>query len=198
MKGSNFIVVLETTYSTYGLRLLKFYLKPTKQKFYTSTTHVEIADKFWNIILGREPSSEKRTGFVFLDIQFRMVSSGMLRRVTLVRTDVSKEISASFIRVTRIGELETTLAVTSNRRTLRRLIITASIVSSSPILVTLMKEALNSFETWFLQESHGVTSQKTPLFIVATARTSNLRYSWIRLIQWTRDCMTRNAIERGK
>jgi hypothetical protein len=34
-----------------------------------------------------------------------MVSSGMLRRVALLRTDVSKERSASFIRVTRIGEL---------------------------------------------------------------------------------------------
>jgi hypothetical protein len=44
----------------------------------------------------------------------------MLRRVALVRTDVSEEHSASFIRVTRIGELETTLAVTSNRRTLQR------------------------------------------------------------------------------
>jgi hypothetical protein len=49
-----------------------------------------------------------------------MVSSGMLRRVALVITDVSEELSASFIRVTIIGELETTLAVTSNRRTLRR------------------------------------------------------------------------------
>jgi hypothetical protein len=44
----------------------------------------------------------------------------MLRRVTLVRTDVSEELSASFIRMIRIGELGTTLAVTSNRRTLRR------------------------------------------------------------------------------
>jgi hypothetical protein len=49
-----------------------------------------------------------------------MVSSGMLRRVALVRTNVSEELRASFIRVTRIDELETTLAVTSNRRTLRR------------------------------------------------------------------------------
>jgi hypothetical protein len=47
-----------------------------------------------------------------------MVSSRMLRRVALVRTDVSEELSASFIRVTRIGELGTTLALASNRRKL--------------------------------------------------------------------------------
>jgi hypothetical protein len=39
----------------------------------------------------------------------------MLRCAALVRTDVSEELSGSFIRVTRIDELETTLAVTSNR-----------------------------------------------------------------------------------
>jgi hypothetical protein len=39
----------------------------------------------------------------------------MLRRVALIGTDVSKEHGASFIRVTRIGELGTTLAVTRNR-----------------------------------------------------------------------------------
>jgi hypothetical protein len=49
-----------------------------------------------------------------------MVSSGMLRHVALVRTNVSEELSVSFIRVTRIGELGTTLAVTSNRHTLQR------------------------------------------------------------------------------
>jgi hypothetical protein len=38
----------------------------------------------------------------------------MLRRVALVRTDVSEELSASFIRVTRIGELRTTLTVSSS------------------------------------------------------------------------------------
>jgi hypothetical protein len=64
-----------------------------------------------------------------------MVSPGMLRRVALVRTDVSEEPNASFIRVTRIDELGTTLAVT------------ASVVPSSLILVTLMKEALGSSET---------------------------------------------------
>jgi hypothetical protein len=42
-----------------------------------------------------------------------MVSSGLLRHVALVRTDVSEEPGASFIRVTTIGELGTTLAVTN-------------------------------------------------------------------------------------
>jgi hypothetical protein len=46
-----------------------------------------------------------------------MTSSGMLRRVALVRTDVSEELSASFIKVTRISELGTMLPVTSNRHT---------------------------------------------------------------------------------
>jgi hypothetical protein len=93
----------------------------------------------------------------------------MLRRVALVITDVSEERSASFIRVTRIGELETTLAVTSNPGTLRRittflrsvpgLIVTANFVSSSPILVTLMKEALTSSET---SEVTRTTRRKIP------------------------------------
>jgi hypothetical protein len=65
----------------------------------------------------------------------------MLRRVALVRTDVSEEPSASFIGVTRIGELGTKQATTSNRRTLRRNF------SQHAILATLMKEALCSSET---------------------------------------------------
>jgi hypothetical protein len=47
-----------------------------------------------------------------------MTSSGMLRLVALVRTEVSEERNASIIRVTRMGELETTLAITDNRPTL--------------------------------------------------------------------------------
>jgi hypothetical protein len=76
-----------------------------------------------------------------------MVSSGMLRWVALVRTDVSEELSASFIRMTRIGELGTTLAVTSNRQSMHQLLVTAGVVSSSPILVTLIIEVPSSSET---------------------------------------------------
>jgi hypothetical protein len=77
-----------------------------------------------------------------------MVSSEILHSVALVRIDVSEELSASFIRVPRIGELVTTLAVTLVfLRSVRRLLVTASVVPSSPIPVTLMKEALSSSET---------------------------------------------------
>jgi hypothetical protein len=76
----------------------------------------------------------------------------MLRRVVLVRTDVSEKLSASIISMKRIGELGM-LAVTSNRRTtqflhsVRRLQVTANVVPSVPILVTLMMEELSSSET---------------------------------------------------
>jgi hypothetical protein len=55
----------------------------------------------------------------------------MLRRVALVITDVSEDLSASFLSV---------------RRSVRRLLVTASVVPISSILVTLMKEALSSSE----------------------------------------------------
>jgi hypothetical protein len=65
----------------------------------------------------------------------------MLRCVALVRIDVSEESSSSIIRVTRICELGT-LAVTSNRRTLRRIT-----MWERNLLVTLMMETLGSSET---------------------------------------------------
>jgi hypothetical protein len=54
----------------------------------------------------------------------------MLRRVALVRTDISEELSTLVF-----------------LRSVRRLLFTASIVPTSPILVTLMKEALSSSKT---------------------------------------------------
>jgi hypothetical protein len=72
----------------------------------------------------------------------------MLRHLALVRTYVSEEHIVPIIRVTRIGELGTTLAVTSNRSTLQRN--TANVVSRAPILVTLMMEAIRPSETSFL------------------------------------------------
>jgi hypothetical protein len=92
----------------------------------------------------------------------RMVSSEMLRRVALVRIHVSEELSPSYIRVTRIGKIGTTLTVTSNRRTLRflrsvrRLLVAASVVPSSPILVTLMKETLKFLRNVCSYKSHTV------------------------------------------
>jgi hypothetical protein len=64
-----------------------------------------------------------------------MPSSEILRRVALVRTDVSEERMASIIKVIRIGELGTTLAVTSS---MPRLLVTAKVVPSSSSLATLM------------------------------------------------------------
>jgi hypothetical protein len=71
----------------------------------------------------------------------------MLRRMALVRTDVSEEPSASITTVKRISELGTASAVTHNRITQLRLLVTANAVSSPLILFTLMMEALRSSET---------------------------------------------------
>jgi hypothetical protein len=80
----------------------------------------------------------------------------MLRRVALVKTDVSEEFGASFNRVTRI-------------------------VPSLSIIVTLMKEALGSPKRFFLQEPHGVTSQKTPFFnIKSLFSLRNMRLNTVR------------------
>jgi hypothetical protein len=69
----------------------------------------------------------------------------MLPLVVVVRTDVSKERITSIISVKIFGEVGMPLAVTNNRNTLRRntrLPITANVVPSSPILVTLMMKAI--------------------------------------------------------
>jgi hypothetical protein len=99
--------------------------------------------------------------------------------VALVRTYVSEELSASFIRVTRIGELGTTLAVTCS---VRRLLVTASVVRSSPILVTLIKQALSSFETSVLLRATRRTIPEDA--ILHGHRRENFK-SYIALTGWT-------------
>jgi hypothetical protein len=111
----------------------------------------------------------------------------MLRRVALVRTDVSEELSATFIRVTRIGELGTTLAVISNRRMLQRniecrLLVTANVVHSSPILVNLMMEALRSSETSVLTRA---TWRNIPEDDILHSHRRESHKSYIALTGWT-------------
>jgi hypothetical protein len=81
----------------------------------------------------------------------RMASSGMLRLVALVRIDVSEERSSYIFRLPRTGKLTTTYNVYKVHfvflRSVRRLLVAANVVPSSPILITLMKEALSSSET---------------------------------------------------
>jgi hypothetical protein len=67
--------------------------------------------------------------------------------VALVITDVSEELNSSFIRMTRIGEIGRMLAV--------KMLVTASVLHSSRILVTLMKEALGFSETSVLTRATG-------------------------------------------
>jgi hypothetical protein len=64
----------------------------------------------------------------------------MLRRVSLIRIDYSEENIASIIRVTSFGEL-------GNGSAVLRLLVTANVVPSSPIFVTLMIVEIRSSET---------------------------------------------------
>jgi hypothetical protein len=65
----------------------------------------------------------------------------MLRRVALVRTDVSESLCS-----------------------VRQLLVTASVVPRSPILVTLMKEALSASETSVLTRATRRNIPETPFF----------------------------------
>jgi hypothetical protein len=79
-------------------------------------------DKYWHEgnNWGKFSDNPDRQTRIWVRLKYRMPSSGMLCRVGLVRINVSEECSTSIIRVTRIGDLGTTLAVTNNQSTLRR------------------------------------------------------------------------------
>jgi hypothetical protein len=91
-----------------------------------------------------------------------MVFSGMLRRVAFVRTDVSEELSPSFNRV-------------------RRLLDTASVVSSSPILVTLIKEPLSSSEKSVLTRA---TRRNIPKDTILHSHSRENLKSYLELTGW--------------
>jgi hypothetical protein len=54
-----------------------------------------------------------------------------------------------------------------------RLLGAGSDVPSTPILVTLIMEAIRSSETWVLKEPLGVTPYRTAFFIVTVVKPSN-------------------------
>jgi hypothetical protein len=78
-----------------------------------------------------------------------MAFSGMLHRVTIARTDdLSEEHIAFIIRVTGIDELGTTVLIQLVfLLNVLRLLVTANVVPSSPILFILMMEAIHPSET---------------------------------------------------
>jgi hypothetical protein len=69
---------------------------------------------------------------------------------------VSVELSASLIRVTKISELGTT--------SVRLVLDTANVIPSSPILVTLMMEALRSSETSVLTRATLLNTSEDAIF----------------------------------
>jgi hypothetical protein len=96
-----------------------------------------------------------------------MASSGKLRHVALVRTDVSEELS-SFINFF--------------LRSVRRLLVTANVVPTSLILVTLMMEALSSSETSVLIRA---TRRNIPEDGIPHSHRREILKSYIALTAWT-------------
>jgi hypothetical protein len=111
-------------------------------------------------------------------------------RATLVRTDVSDKYIAPIIRVTRIGELGITLTITNNRSTLLliflhkvlQLLVTANVVPSSPIVVTLMMETIRSSVTSVLTTA---TRRNIPEDGILQSHGREYLRTYIALTGWT-------------
>jgi hypothetical protein len=100
-----------------------------------------------------------------------MVSSGMLRRVALVRTDVSE----LFL------------------RSVRRLLVAACVAPSSPNFVTLMKETPGAAEPSGLTRATRRHNPEDTIFIVTAVKTSNLTCSdtslpYVKESDWSVEC----------
>jgi hypothetical protein len=96
-----------------------------------------------------------------------MASFGMLRRVALVRADVSVERIVSIIRVKKNQPARNTL------RSALQLLVTANAVPSSPNPLTMMMEAIALPKCQFLK-SHTAPQHNTSFFIITAVKTSNL------------------------
>jgi hypothetical protein len=122
----------------------------------------------------------------------RLLSYGMSSRVALVRTYVSEERIVFIIRVTRISAVGTSLLVTSNRSKSRRntmwchmlflrrvlqLLVTAKVIPSSPSLVTLIMDAIRSYETQFL-----IRRTRRHISEHGILLTTNTYHSWSQFI----------------
>jgi hypothetical protein len=110
-----------------------------------------------------------------------MASSGMSRRVALVRTDVSENSIASIIMVEGISVLGT-LAVTSNSHSVLQFLVAANVVPSSLTLSNLIMEVILSSEMSFVTRT---TRSNIPEDeILNSHRRENLK-SYIALTGWT-------------
>jgi hypothetical protein len=87
-----------------------------------------------------------------------MSSSEIGRRVAVVRTDFSEERIPFIIRMTRISKLGKTLS------SVLQLLVIASVGTSSPILVTLMMEAIHFYNSHTVPHPRRRHSSESEMF----------------------------------